>query len=63
LTFYHPDTKKFGALGHAITDIDTGLLLTVDNGEVVQSKVASIQQGKKGKPGEIRGIFMKQAIQ
>lgn len=57
LTFYHPDTKKFGALGHAITDIDTGLLLTVDNGEVVQSKVASIQQGKKGKPGEIRGIF------
>ncbi|QEK12162.1 SpoIVB peptidase [Crassaminicella thermophila] len=57
LTFYHSDTMKFGALGHAITDIDTGLLLTVDNGEIVKSKVASIQQGKRGKPGEIKGIF------
>jgi len=57
LTFYDPDTKKFGALGHAITDIDTGLLLTVENGEIVRSKVASVQQGKRGKPGEIKGIF------
>ncbi|WZL71429.1 SpoIVB peptidase [Clostridiaceae bacterium 35-E11] len=57
LTFYHPDTQKFGALGHAITDIDTGLLLTVDNGEVVRSKVASVKEGKRGKPGEIKGIF------
>ena len=57
LTFYHPETMKFGALGHAITDIDTGLLLTIENGEVVRSKVASIQQGKRGKPGEIKGIF------
>ncbi|MDF2546454.1 MAG: spoIVB [Anaerosolibacter sp.] len=57
LTFYHPDSQKFGALGHAITDIDTGLLLAVNSGEVVKSKVASVQQGKKGKPGEIKGIF------
>jgi stage IV sporulation protein B len=57
LTFYYPDSMTFGALGHAITDIDTGLLLSVDNGEIVKSKVASIQQGKKGKPGEIKGIF------
>ncbi|WP_129598578.1 SpoIVB peptidase [Anaerophilus nitritogenes] len=57
LTFYHPATNKFGALGHAITDVDTGLLLTVDNGQIVKSKVASIEQGKKGKPGEIKGIF------
>lgn len=57
LTFYHPDTQKFGALGHAITDVDTGLLLTVENGEVVRSRVASVQEGKRGKPGEIKGIF------
>lgn len=57
LTFYHPDTMKFGALGHAITDIDTGLLLSVNSGEVIKSRVASVQQGKRGKPGEIKGIF------
>ncbi|MBF8982674.1 SpoIVB peptidase [Lutibacter sp. B2] len=57
LTFYHPESKKFGALGHAITDIDTGLLLTVENGEVIKSKVASVKQGKRGQPGEIKGIF------
>lgn len=57
LTFFHPDSMKFGALGHAITDIDTGLLLTVENGEVVKSRVASVEQGKRGKPGEIKGIF------
>jgi len=57
LTFYHPESMKFGALGHAITDIDTGLLLTVGDGEVVRSKVASVQLGTRGKPGEIKGIF------
>src|SRR5690606_34597870 len=23
MTFYHPDTKKYGALGHVVSDIDT----------------------------------------
>jgi len=57
LTFYHPENMIFGALGHAITDVDTGLLLSIENGEIVKSKVTSIQQGEKGKPGEIKGIF------
>jgi stage IV sporulation protein B len=57
LTFYDPNSKKFGALGHAITDIDTGSLMKIENGEIMKAKVSSIQQGKKGSPGEIRGIF------
>lgn len=57
LTFYHDKSKKYGALGHAITDITTGIIMPVNNGEIVSSKVASVIQGKKGKPGEIRGIF------
>lgn len=57
LTFFDTNTKKFGALGHGITDIDTGHLLTVAEGEIMQAKVSSIEQGKKGNPGEIRGIF------
>lgn len=57
LSFYHPETGKFGALGHAITDVDTGALLSVKNGEIIKSRVVSIEQGKRGKPGEIRGVF------
>ncbi len=57
LTFYDSNSKKFGALGHAITDIDTGSLMKIENGEIMKAKVSSIQQGRKGSPGEIRGIF------
>lgn len=57
MSFYHPKTKKFGALGHAITDIDTGKVLSIRDGEVVKSRVVSVEQGKRGKPGEIRGVF------
>ncbi|WP_243136967.1 SpoIVB peptidase [Alkaliphilus serpentinus] len=57
LTFFHEETKKFGALGHAITDIETGSILSVKDGDIIRSKVVSIQQGKKGSPGEIRGLF------
>ncbi|KAB3537395.1 SpoIVB peptidase [Alkaliphilus pronyensis] len=57
LTFFHEESKKFGALGHAITDIETGKILSVKDGEIIKSKVVSIQEGKKGRPGEIRGLF------
>lgn len=58
LTFYNPYTNTFGALGHPITDVDTGELLTVSHGVIVPSKIISIQPGSRGKPGELRGLFM-----
>lgn len=54
-TFYEPSTDSFALLGHGITDIDTGKLVTIANGELVNSKIVSITKGEKGKPGEIRG--------
>lgn len=57
LTFIDPKSKLFGALGHPITDIDTGALLSVKDGEIMQAKIIDIVEGKKGKPGEIKGIF------
>jgi stage IV sporulation protein B len=57
LTFYDPATHTFGALGHAITDPETGTVLSVAQGELLNSKVESVKQGKAGSPGEIRGIF------
>ncbi len=57
LTYYDAHNKTFGALGHAITDIDTGILYNIQDGEILNSKVLSVQQGKSGYPGEIKGIF------
>ena len=57
LTFYDDDSKIFGALGHGITDMDTGNLLNVEYGKIMNAKIANIEQGKRGSPGEIRGIF------
>ena len=50
LTFYEPKTGKFAALGHGITDIDTGKLVEISNGEFSTAKILSIIKGKKGMP-------------
>lgn len=59
LSYYNYENESFGALGHGITDLDTGKLLSVENGLIMKAKVAGIQQGKKGSPGEIKGVFYK----
>jgi len=58
LTFYSPHHKKFGALGHVITDVDTGQPIGVGEGQIVHSSVTSIDKGESGSPGEKRGIFI-----
>lgn len=58
LTFYDSKSKKFAALGHPITDVDTGTILKINNGEIVESSIISIRKGEKGNPGELRGIFI-----
>ncbi|MDD2190140.1 MAG: SpoIVB peptidase [Eubacteriales bacterium] len=57
LTFIDPAKNTFGALGHAITDPETSTILSVAQGELLNSKVESVKQGKAGTPGEIKGIF------
>jgi stage IV sporulation protein B len=60
LTFYHEKSKKFAALGHPITDADTGTILSVNNGVIVSSNIVSIKKGTKGNPGELRGLFIEE---
>ncbi|ADU29986.1 SpoIVB peptidase [Evansella cellulosilytica] len=52
LTFYEPNSKKYGALGHVISDMDTRQPIEVNEGEIVSSKVTSIEKGMTGEPGE-----------
>ncbi|MGN0165578.1 MAG: SpoIVB peptidase [Lachnospiraceae bacterium] len=57
LTYIDPATGKFGALGHGITDVDTGTLLDILSGDVYKAHVMSINKGRVGDPGEIIGIM------
>ena len=57
LTYYEQASGKFAALGHGITDVDTGNLLNISNGELVTAQIVSIVKGVKGRVGEIRGII------
>jgi stage IV sporulation protein B len=52
MTFYHPDSNKYGALGHVITDMDTKKPIVVEDGQIVRSTVTSIEKGSNGDPGE-----------
>ena len=56
-TFYEPSTGMFAALGHGITDIDTGEIVDIANGELTTSTIVAIKKGEKGSPGEIRGTI------
>ena len=58
MTFFDPETGSFGALGHGITDIDTGLLMPVNSGEVLESNIIAVKKGEQGTPGELKGIFL-----
>ena len=46
MTFISPD-GQFGALGHGITDIDTGLLMEVKAGTIYGAEIMSIIKVKK----------------
>jgi len=61
LSFYDPDTGRFAALGHAITDGDTGAVLSVSQGQVLRADIVAVQKGQKGSPGELKGSFLREA--
>ena len=58
LTFYDENSGAFGALGHPITDLDTGTTLAINKGEIVSSSIINIKKGVRGNPGELKGIFV-----
>lgn len=57
MTFYHPETRSYGALGHIVTDVDTCQPINVNGGKVVGANIEGIKIGRKGQPGEKLGIF------
>lgn len=62
LTFYDASSKRFAALGHPITDADTGTILDISSGEIISSSIVSVKKGTRGNPGELKGIFVNEDI-
>lgn len=62
LTFYDEKSKKFAALGHPITDADTGTILSISSGQIVNSSIVSVRKGVRGNPGELKGIFVDEEV-
>ncbi|MDY7223326.1 SpoIVB peptidase [Halalkalibacterium halodurans] len=60
LTFYDPVSKKYGALGHVISDVDTKKPIVVHDGQIIRSSVTSIDKGSNGDPGEKLASFSNQ---
>lgn len=55
VTFYDPASGVYGALGHGITDTDTGVLLPLGEGSVSKAAVTGLTKGESGKPGQLDG--------
>lgn len=58
LTYYDPKNNNFGALGHPINDVDTGILFPIRSGKIFDASIVGIEQGQRGRPGELKGIFL-----
>ena len=54
---YVTENGNFGALGHGISDIDTGNLLSIKGGNLYCAQILGVQKGEKGSPGELSGLI------
>ena len=61
VTWYDPDTGKFGTLGHGVNDAG-GRMLQMADGKLYPASVISVKPGKAGSPGQLRGAIQGDAI-
>lgn len=57
LTFYHPETGAYGALGHSVTDMAGKHHVDITNGQIVRAFITGVYYGTGGRPGEKMGTF------
>lgn len=56
LTYYQED-GNFGALGHAVSDGDTGTRMDLSEGWIYEADIIGIKKGENGTPGELSGMI------
>ena len=61
VTWYNPETQCFGALGHGVSTAK-GQLLELARGRAYPAAIISIQKGKSGTPGQLRGVLEQEQL-
>lgn len=54
---YYTEEGKYGALGHPVSDGDTGTRVEVKQGDIYEADIVGIRKGEDGNPGEISGVI------
>lgn len=57
ITYCDKTSKTFGGLGHPVCDTDTGKIIPLSSGEVMEVSISGIKKGSPGNPGELLGFF------
>lgn len=63
LTFIDPQTKKFGVLGHEITNMDTKEIVKLTSGTIFDASITGIIKSERGNPGEKNAILFSDNIE
>lgn len=57
ITYVDPATGQYGSLGHGICDGETGVLVPLKDGSLMESSVSGVVKGVAGTPGSLQGDF------
>ena len=55
VTFCDPNTGAFGALGHSVSEEESGRILPLRGGQITEAEVVNVVPGAAGAPGELSG--------
>ena len=56
ITWYDPQSRSFGCLGHGVNS-QTGELITMQRGQAYRAAVLSVKRGMVGDPGQLMGTL------
>lgn len=62
VTFYNPSSGIMAALGHPITDVDTGEIIPIFDGQAVETTVSSVTKSTASETGSISCEFSNKEI-
>ena len=62
VTYFDDSSCSFGALGHGITDRDTGMLLPLSKGKAMNAHITSVTKAQPGVAGGLNGFMGSELI-
>jgi len=57
VSFYDKKSNLFAALGHGITETKNNIIIPINSGAIVKTKITEINKGESRNPGDIKGIL------